>query len=112
LVALRAQLFSLIVDYLDIAGTAVFPSEDHAPLIVDPNRMAPFQSSLQRFEPMARRRSQILKLASSVQVLEFALSGSPEFGRKLSSRSRLQVIEEVIGELISERTDHNGIMLS
>jgi hypothetical protein len=102
----------MIVDDLDTTRAALFPLEDHAPLSIDPNRVESLQSALQSLEPIAGRSSQILQPTCSMQILEFALRHSSDITGKLPSRGRMQVMEQVVGELISERADHAIMILS
>jgi hypothetical protein len=96
----------VIVDDLDVARRAVVPPEDHSPLVIDSNRTEALPRSLQRLQPISRRYTHILQPAGSMQVLELARRCSSEVGSKLSSGGGMSIIEQVVGELVSERPDH------
>jgi hypothetical protein len=102
----------MIVNDLHIAGRAVSPLEDHAPLLVDPDRVEALQATLQGFESIAWWYSQILQLTCCVQVLELTLRRSPEVGRELARSGRIYVTEQFFGQPISKRLDHLNTMLS
>jgi len=51
----------MIIHDLDILGAAGTPHEADAPLVVDADRMLTKPISLQRFEPVARRRTQVVQ---------------------------------------------------
>jgi hypothetical protein len=51
---------SVVIRYLDIKGVTVPPDETHAELIVDSNAVLAFPVTVQLFETVARRNSQVL----------------------------------------------------
>ncbi len=63
----------MVVHNLDIVGIPVSPHKTNAPLIVDANAVLPFSISLQRFQVIARRRSQIAEFRGDIQLTEFPL---------------------------------------
>lgn len=58
----------MVIDDLDIVGIPISPSEDHTPLIIDPNRVKPLPVSLERFEAVARRHTQVLQVGRIMQI--------------------------------------------
>jgi hypothetical protein len=52
----------MIIDDLDVSGLSIVPAENQAPLIVDPNRMKPFHSAFESFQPVSGWHPQIFQL--------------------------------------------------
>lgn len=61
----------MIIDDLDIEGVARFEPEADAPLVVDTNAPLSLSLALERFEPVARRHSQVFDSSRGVQHREF-----------------------------------------
>lgn len=55
---------------------AIYPFEDHSPLIIDSNRVVILQVALELLKPVRRRNSQIRKPARSIESLELTFDGS------------------------------------
>jgi len=60
----------MVIRYLNIKGVAAFPSEADPPLIVYPDTEFPRSVSLERFQSIARRYLEIVKLFGPVQHQE------------------------------------------
>ena len=58
---------SVVIDNLDINGSAGSPSEADAKPIIDANAVPPRAVALERFQPIARRHAKIVKSSCSVQ---------------------------------------------
>src|SRR6266849_6958274 len=69
-----AALRLVVVDDFDIGRTLLGPCETDAPLIVDADRMLPAPVSRERFEPVRRRRAQIVETTRLMQHIELAQS--------------------------------------
>lgn len=57
----------MIIYYLDIMRISINPSETDAPLLVDPNAVLALSITLQGFELVSRRNSQIVQPNRGVQ---------------------------------------------
>src|SRR5262249_28831460 len=70
--ALSLGLRLVVVDDFDISQTltCLGPCETDAPLVVDADRMLSAPVSCERFEPVRRRRSQIVKITRLMQHVE------------------------------------------
>src|SRR5262245_44478321 len=67
------RLLSVVVNDSYLMWLTVDPFEDHAPLIVDADRVEILQVSLQLLEPIRWRDHQVLQPARRVDRLELAL---------------------------------------
>jgi len=101
----------MVIDHFHFMCIARIPAEDDAPLIVDPNRMAPGAIALECLQTIPRRRPKIGKVARVVQVEELSPRRPVQLRRKPPHNLRLPIVEEVFGEPVSERANH-GIGLS
>src|SRR5947209_2056913 len=68
---------SVIIDNLDVrrARRSIRPLETDTPLIVDADAVLPLPIPLQRFEPVAGQRRQIMKDMRGFEAIEFEPSG-------------------------------------
>src|SRR6266852_4784698 len=57
----------VVVDDFDIGRTLLGPCETDAPLVVDADRMLSAPVSRERFEPVRRRRAQVIEIARLMQ---------------------------------------------
>jgi hypothetical protein len=62
---------SVIVNHLDIVGVAVAPGETDAPLVIDADAVLPCPVATQSFQPVARRRPEVIKRCGGVQHEQF-----------------------------------------
>lgn len=62
----------MIIDYLNIKCIPSAPTETDSPLIVDADAMLPTSLSLESFEAVPRRRSEIAKFRGAVQLAQFS----------------------------------------
>jgi hypothetical protein len=62
----------VVVDDLDVEGVTINPAEDDAPLLIDPNAVKPVEVTAQSFEVVARRYTQVVQVAGSVDELQLA----------------------------------------
>src|SRR5262245_62968550 len=62
----------VVVDDFDIGGPLLGPGETDAPLVVDPDRMLSAAVSRECFEPVCRRRAQVVEAARIVKHIELA----------------------------------------
>jgi hypothetical protein len=60
----------VIIDQLHCVRVAFFPPKDNSLLLVDPNAVKSCPIATQRFKPIARWRTQIHQLLSSVQDIQ------------------------------------------
>jgi hypothetical protein len=61
----------MIVCYFNVMSVPVFPEKADPPLIVDPDAELTFAIGLQRFQPVARRNSEVIKAPGPVKIQEF-----------------------------------------
>ena len=66
----------MIVNDFNVRWTFYRPNKAHAPLIVDADAVLPFAISLQRFELISRRNTQIFQDRRPVKLFQFA-KGDP-----------------------------------
>src|SRR5437867_10418629 len=69
---------SVIIDNLDVrrARRSSRPLKTDAPLIVDADAVLPLPIALQRFEPVAGQRRQVMEDVRRFKAIEFEPSGS------------------------------------
>jgi hypothetical protein len=102
-----ALLLVMIVDDAHSRSVAVLPPKDDSPLIVDADRVEPFQGSPQGLQVVAGRHSQISELGGIVQIKQLPASRTPEGGWELAHRTGQSVIKELRCETIAEALDHS-----
>jgi hypothetical protein len=74
-----SQLGSLVIIFdADFVGMPLLPSERDTVLVIDPNAVAARLVTLQSFQTVARRYSEILQPCHHVERLELPLSRPPE----------------------------------
>ena len=100
----------MVVDDPHGTGIAGLPLEDHAPLIVDPNRMKSFPPAPQCLETVAGRHPKVAELRSIVQVQELATCRPPQFGWKATHGCGEAVIEQILGQAIAEAPYHRPML--
>src|ERR1700730_13609971 len=97
---------SVIIDNLDIrrARRPIRPLKTNAPLIVDADAVLPLPIALQRFEPVARQRRQIMKDVRSFEAIELEPSGP------LDARNGFHALasREVSRLLVAVADDHSN----
>src|SRR5687768_15728635 len=95
---------SVIIDNLDVrrARRSIWPLKTDAPLIVDADAVLPLPVALQRFEPVAGQRRQIMKDVRGLQAIELEPRGP------LDARERFHALagREVSRSLIAVTDDH------
>jgi len=94
----------VIIDNLDVrrARRSIRPLKTDAPLIVDPDAVLPFSIALQRFEPIAGQRRQIMEDVRRLEAIEL------EPSRALDARECFHALarREVSRSLIAVADDH------
>src|SRR4051812_29483815 len=99
---------SVIIDNLDVrrARRPIWPFKTDAPLIVDADAVLPLPIALQRFEPVARQRRQIMKDVRRFETIEL------EPSRPLDARKGFHALagREVSRSLIAVATIIQQIM--
>jgi len=96
----------MVVHDLDLFGTGGRPAEAHAELVVHPNTVLPGAVTLERFEPIPRRHSQVFQPACDFQLAKFASSNRLDTLESLDSPTTRKGLG--LGTL--ERDDHLGIV--
>jgi hypothetical protein len=71
----------MIVDDLNLLSATITPYEANPPLIVDADRVLSLAIALKRFEPIARRLTQIVQCADAIEQQQLA-TGLPLDGTK------------------------------
>jgi len=74
---------SVVVDDFHVRRTIVGPPEANPELVVDPDTVLSFPITLQRLQPIARRRSQELQGVRSIKHREFT--------RRVSTQRKLLI---------------------
>jgi hypothetical protein len=97
----------MVVDDFDIVRTFLCPSKADAPLIVDPDRILPLAIARQRFKPVARKRTQVGKIARTVKHIEFTLRLLFNSTEALHKRA----IPQLPGGSIAKRAYHASALL-
>src|SRR5436853_7724016 len=64
----------MVIDDVDFRRSRVGPSEDDTPLVVNTNTMKSSQIMLQGFQPISRRRPQVVELMGIVEHVELPQS--------------------------------------
>ena len=73
--------FSLmIVDDLNVIGTAGCPAKDDPPLRVDPDAVEPGEIALERLQSIARRGTHIIEGCRGVEHIELAWGDGQHLG--------------------------------
>ena len=79
------------------------PNESHSELVVNSDRVPPLAIPRQRLKVITRRRPQIAKIASGIDVAQFPASYLDQIGRKAL---RALAVEDSFGGLVPEAPDH------
>jgi hypothetical protein len=79
----------VIIHISDLVGVAARPSEDHPPLVVDPDRIETFEVSAQFLQTIGRRHREIAYSGRRIDRFELALG---------TTRDRLKVANNLILE--------------
>lgn len=58
----------MIIHDRNVAGVPVAPNKADTPLIVDPNAVLSLTVSVERFQPIARRRCQVPQISGNIQL--------------------------------------------
>jgi hypothetical protein len=99
----------MVVDDVDLHGAKITPTEDNAPLIIDPNAVQPDPIPNQRLQTIFWRRSKIRKSVCVMENVEFSSSNfchtrpSNTF-RKTPSVEKL--LNSTIHETLDSHSDH------
>src|SRR5438105_4659179 len=95
---------SVIIDNFDVrrARRSIWPLKTDAPLIVDADAVLAFPITLQRFEPVAGQRRQIMQDVGGFKAIEL------EPSRPLDARERFHALagREISCSLIAIADDH------
>jgi len=62
----------MVVDDFNLKDTAIIPAETNSPLVIHSNAVLPFPVTLESFEPICRRNSEIIQTFGSIQHRELA----------------------------------------
>jgi len=62
----------MIINYLDLIDVALFPNKADAPPIVDSDNVLPMAVSLESFQTVSRRNSQVIQGSRPVEHPQFA----------------------------------------
>lgn len=93
----------MVVDHLDVVRVAVPPAEANAPPLVDADTVLPTPVTLERFQPVPWRDSQIVKALGGVQLDEFAQHHPVESDREAAP---WPAGEQALGLAVGEAPDH------
>jgi hypothetical protein len=102
-----AHKFLVIIHNLDLRRVAIVPRKANPPLVVDADAMPALAFPGQRFQPVARRHSQIIQTPRPVQVFQFA----PRRVLNVRRQSpRTFPAKDAFGFRTSERDNHQSIL--
>jgi hypothetical protein len=62
----------MVVDDFNLKDMAIIPAETNSPLVIHSNAVLPFPVTLESFEPICRRNSEIIQTFGSIQHRELA----------------------------------------
>ena len=96
-------LFSMIIHNLHVVGVVVDPLETYPPLIIDADAVLSLAIAAQLFEPVGRRRQEIVEFHRGVQVAQPAKGSSLDV---LRQPARECTLKDLFGLFVSERLDH------
>jgi hypothetical protein len=65
----------MVVDDFNIQDMTVIPAETNSPLVIHSNAMLSFPITLESFEPIRRRNSEIIQTFGGIQHRELAKGG-------------------------------------
>lgn len=94
----------MIIDDRNLFGSGISPSEDDAPLIVNSDRVKPFEISAQGLKAIAWRHPQILKGLRLIHLDQFP-QRHPSDPRKSTVRLFLEKLFRIA---IGKRLNHYG----
>jgi hypothetical protein len=97
----------VIIFDLNFMGVSILPFEDDTISIIDPNAVKSFEISLERLQPVVRRRQEIIESRRRVDHVELSTN---HFENGLVDPRMLgaHTVEKVFGGLVAERKDHTG----
>lgn len=93
----------MVIHYLDLSRPGIYPNEADTPLVVDPDAVLANPVALQRFQAVARRRTQVSQFGGSVEHQQLAGS-DVENCIPSSGRTRF---EQLAGLFASEAQDQD-----
>ena len=97
----------MVIDNLDVLGTALRPCEADPPLAVDPDAVLAGPVALQGFQPVARRHRQIAQIRRRVKLTQLALRRALDFAWKPSGELAMK---QPFGIAVGKAADHQAIM--
>jgi hypothetical protein len=99
---LNTWLTSVVVHDFHVRRPVIGPPEADSELVVDTNAVSTLSIASQRFQPIARRRSQELKGVRSIEHREFARRNGCDRRKPL----RLAGLEKALRFRATEALDH------
>src|SRR5438270_10096987 len=103
---MTSTLLSVIIHDSNLGCVAVGPSEDHPPLVVDPDRIEAFEVSSQFLQTIRRRHREITYSARRIDRFELAFRST---GDPLKVANNL-IFEQRRGPLVAEGSNHRWII--
>ena len=100
----------MVIHDLHVERIAVFPAKNDPPLVVDANRVKAFPITFESFSPIARGDSQIIELGRVVQEQQLSPGSPTQFLGNPSDSLRLFVVEQILGQPVTEALYHNTIL--
>lgn len=97
----------MVVNNFDVNGSSRRPDETHTPLIVDANAVLTGSIALERFQAIARRRSQEIERQGSVQLRQLSLGDRCDRSKAPGTLA----FEQCLRVLAPERLDHEQSVL-
>lgn len=100
----------MVIDDLHSSGLTIVESKHDAILIVDSDAPVSSEITVQCFQPVARRNSQILDDMRRIELVELALRYLPDIFRNAPRELGVLFVKNVLGCLISEADYHQPIV--
>lgn len=97
----------MVVDDLHVEGVALLPPETDSPLVVHSDTPLALPITVQFFELITRRNSQVLESFGCVQEFQFSLHPALKIAWKSSGAF---TTENLLGPSVREAPDHVGIL--
>jgi len=96
----------MIIHNLNVIGVPVSPNKTDTPLLVDPNAVLPFPVSVERLQPIVRRRCQVPQISGNIQLAKLSLGYSLNTAKSLHPLTGMEPLRLPR----PERLDHNRIL--
>jgi hypothetical protein len=101
----------MVVVERHVRGSAIGPTEDNPPLIVDADTVPSFSVPLQHLQPISGRYAQIFQDLGCIQHVELPVDSRSKPWRDPHRSPLATAVEKVRRNSISERNDHPAVSI-